>query len=249
MRLPERDRIDRDRRSAGGLRGVDAMIQRELDEAREGWVRRNYEDPTGSAKHPRPWHGHATSVYPRMKACNVAAAQCSAAEDEPDPSESRVRVRIDLHPVVAFADPGSLPGPVLRLEGDLGKLWTAREQAPADLVDQVLDRAAVELVERAVDEVTDLLRVDVAVEAIADRVHQVGVAPAHIQVDEQRAIGRFGQRCVCVAMELREGAAGDLDELHAVAPGRGRRDARRAALARQVDLRDRGVVARAAEQD
>src|SRR5439155_426965 len=79
---------------------------------------------------------------PGMTACNVAAAQCSAAEDEPDPSKSRVRVRVDLHPLVAFAHPGGLPGPVLRFEGDLGELRTAREHAPADLVDQVLDRAA-----------------------------------------------------------------------------------------------------------
>src|SRR5207245_120057 len=50
-------------------------------------------------------------------------------------------------------------------------------------------------------------------------------------------------------MELREGAAGDLDELHALTAGRGRGDARRGALARQVDLRDRGVVARPAEED
>src|SRR5207245_879229 len=64
MRLPERDRIDRDRRPADGLREVDAVIQRELDEPREGWVRRNDEDPAGPAKDPRPWHGHATSVYP-----------------------------------------------------------------------------------------------------------------------------------------------------------------------------------------
>src|SRR5207245_10741232 len=86
-----------------------------------------------------------------MTACNVAAAQCSAAEDEPDPSKSRVRVRVDLHPLVAFAHPGGLPGPVLRFEGDLGELRTAREQAQADLVDQVMDRADIEHVECAVD--------------------------------------------------------------------------------------------------
>ena len=79
-----------------------------------------------------------------------------ATKDQPDPSVRGVRVRVDLHSLVGLARPGGLPGPVLRLERDLAELRAAREQAPPDLVDEVLDRAAVEFVEDAVHEVADL---------------------------------------------------------------------------------------------
>src|SRR5256886_11585818 len=87
---------------------------------------------------------------------------------------------------------------VLSDELYLRELSVRGEQARADLVDQVLDRAAVEFVEDPLDLVTNGSRSEKA-RPLRDSVAQIAVTPVHVHADRQGPIGELGERRVIVA--------------------------------------------------
>src|SRR2546423_11973100 len=71
-------------------------------------------------------------------------------------------------------------------ELDLLELRVCREQARADLVDQMLDRTAIEIVEDALDLVADRARPEKA-GAFGHAVPQIPVTPVHVHPDREGA--------------------------------------------------------------
>src|SRR4030081_209313 len=112
----------------------------------------------------------------------------SALQDETDLSEGRARFRED--PDAAGAIPHVIGCVILRDELDLLELSVRREKACADLVNEVLDRAAVELVEDSLDLVTDGSGPEKA-GTLRHPVFQIAVAPVHVHPDRQWAIAEL----------------------------------------------------------
>src|SRR5213593_4609133 len=133
----------------------------------------------------------------------------SAPQDQADFSEGRARFREDAD--TSGAVPHMVRRVILRDELDLLKLRVCREQASADLVDEVLDGATVEVVEDALDLIADGSRSEEA-GAFGHAVLQIEVTPVHVHSNRERAIGELRKRCVVVPSERRERAAGRLHE-------------------------------------
>ena len=139
-------------------------------------------------------------------------------QDEADVSVRRAGVGVRLRPAVVGLG-ADVPEAVLRVEAHRRELRPAIEHAQADLVDEVLDREADELVEDGVGEVGDLLRGDIAGRVGQDRIGRIGVLPADVQPDVQRAIPSLRQCRVLVPGEVGEGGARDLDQLQVATAG------------------------------
>src|SRR5207249_859814 len=79
---------------------------------------------------------------------------------------------------------------------------------------EMLDRPAVELVERTLDLVAHRARSE-KTDALRDPVTQICVAPVRVEMDGQRAIDELGEGRVIVTGECGERAPGGLHEHHA----------------------------------
>src|SRR5438093_8658401 len=170
----------------------------------------------------------------------------SALEHQADLSEGGPRFSEDLHPAGAVAH--VVRRVVLSDELDLRELSVRGEQPRADLVDQVLDRAAVEFVEDPLDLVTNGSRSEKA-RPLRDSVAQIAVTPVHVHPNRKGPIGELGERRVIVARERRERAPRGLYEPHPfpTAPRGG--DLSFSANGVDRDLCDRTVRSRRAEEN
>src|SRR6267378_187120 len=169
----------------------------------------------------------------------------SASQYEADLSEGSPWFRED--PDTASAVAHVVGRVILRYELDLLELRVRREKASADLVDEVLDRAAVELVEDAFDLVTDGPRPKEP-GPFGHPVLQIAVAPVHVHMDRERSIRELGKRRVVVTCERRERAPRCLDQRHAFPTASRGGDLGPAADHVYGDLRDCVVAAGHAEQ-
>ena len=132
--------------------------------------------------------------------------------------ERRPRVGVGLRLAVVGLG-ADVPQPVLGVEADRSELRPSVQHADADLVDEVLDRQRHELVEDGVREVGDLLGGDVLRCVPENGVGRIGVGPADVGPDVQRPVAALGKGRVLVAGEVREGGAGDLDQLELATAG------------------------------
>src|SRR5207248_3971589 len=125
----------------------------------------------------------------------------SAPEDQTDLPKRRLRLGEDAH--AAGAVTHVIGGVVLGDEFDLPKLRMRREETRADLVDEMLDRAAVEFVEDAFDLVTDRPWAKKA-GTLGHAIRQIAVSPVHVHADRERAIREVRKGGVVIARERRE---------------------------------------------
>src|SRR6476661_10589618 len=109
-----------------------------------------------------------------------------AGQGQADGAIRRARVAVDFDALVGLRYGHGIPEAVLRLEGDLGQLREAGQDALPHLVDQVLDRLAHEIVEHIADHIAHLGGGDVATQVGRDQIGHIAVLPEDIQVDEQR---------------------------------------------------------------
>src|SRR5205814_1393877 len=186
-------------------------------------------------------HGVERNRYPQR-----ATVISSALENQTDLSEGGSGFGEDPHATGAV--PHVVGRVVLRYELELAKLGMGCEEAGADLVDEVLDGATVELVEDPLDLVADGTRSEKPW-TLRHSVPQVAVTPVHIQTDGQGPIGELGKRRVVVACERRERAARRLHKPHPFPPAARGGDLRLAATRVDPGLRDRAVHAVRAEQN
>src|SRR5256714_6218733 len=170
----------------------------------------------------------------------------SALENQTDLSEGGPGFGEDPHATGAVRD--VVGRGVRRDELELAKLGMGCEEAGADLVDEVLDGATVELVEDPLDLVANGTRSEKPW-TLRHSVPQVAVTPVHIQMDRQGPIGELGKRRVVVARERRERAARRLHEPHPFPPAARGGDLRLSANRVDRDLRDRAVHAGRAEEN
>src|SRR6266568_3953008 len=105
----------------------------------------------------------------------------------------------------------------------------------------MLDRAAVELVEDALDLVADGQGSEEA-GGFGHAVLQIAIAPEHVHSDRERAIAELGEGRVVVPRERRERAARRLDELQSLPAASSGGDLGFSADPVDRDLRD-GAVA------
>src|SRR3982750_2323898 len=107
------------------------------------------------------------------------------AEYEPDHAERSAWLGEHAHAAGALVHRvGRL---VLRRELDLRELAVRGEQPCAHLVDEVLDRAAVELMERALELIADGARAKDA-KPFGDAVAKIAVPPPGVEVDRERPV-------------------------------------------------------------
>src|SRR5439155_22116662 len=159
-----------------------------------------------------------------------------AAQQQPDLSERLTR--FGEYPHVALSLGDRVRSVVLRGELDLAEDRETLQQTRPHNVHEMLDRTAVELVEGLFERTANEPARDSAPQL------RIAVAPVRIQADRQRPVDKVWQARVLIPRELRERAAGGLQQAHALDPASpcGRDDGVGATL--EVRLRHRDVAAR-----
>src|SRR5438477_1396115 len=169
-----------------------------------------------------------------------------APKDETDLPKRRLRLGEDAH--AAGAVTHVIGCVVLGDELDLAELGVRRQQARTDLVDEMLDRATVELVEDALDLVTDGAWCEKS-GTFGHTIGQIAVTPVNVHADREWAIGEVRKRGVVVPRERGEGAPRRLDESHPLPAASRGGDLGLAIPSVNADLRDRAIRAGRAEED
>src|SRR2546428_3097735 len=169
----------------------------------------------------------------------------SPPEDQANLAERATRLGEHLHTACAVAH--VVRRVVLGDELRLRDLWMRGEQAGPHLVHEMLDRAAVELVERTLDLVAHRARAE-KTDPLRDPVAQIGVAPVRVEMDGQRPIDELGEGRVIITGERGERAPGGLYEDHAFPAALSGGDPRLAGVDVERDPRDPAVAPRRAEK-